>query len=36
MGAAFALNKRIKVIESEKYGEGKSFARMLDEWQNDG
>ena len=33
MGVAFALWKRIKVIESVPYGEGKSFARMLREWE---
>jgi len=33
MGMAFAMNKTIKVIESTGYGEGKSFARMLHEWQ---
>lgn len=33
MGMAFALGKRIKIIESSDYGEGKSFARMLHEWQ---
>lgn len=35
MGMAFALRKKIKVIENEKYGEGKSYPRMLDEWQAD-
>jgi nucleoside 2-deoxyribosyltransferase len=33
LGVAFALNKRIKVIENVPYGEGKSFPRMLDEWE---
>lgn len=33
MGMAFAMNKKIVVIENEKYGEGKSYPRMLDEWQ---
>ena len=32
MGVSFAFNKKIKVIENEKYGDGKSFPRMLDEW----
>lgn len=35
MGMSFALGKKIKVIENEKYGEGKSYPRMLDEWQVD-
>jgi len=34
MGVAFALNKPMFVIESEKYCEGKSFARMLSEWED--
>lgn len=34
MGAAFVLNKDIRVIQNEKYGEGKSFPRMLTEWQS--
>jgi nucleoside 2-deoxyribosyltransferase len=34
MGVAFALNKPLKVVENEKYGEGKSYPRMLDEWQS--
>jgi len=32
MGVSFALGKKIVVVESIEYGEGKSFARMLDEW----
>lgn len=32
MGVAFAMGKRIVVVESEKYGPGKSYPRMLDEW----
>jgi hypothetical protein len=32
MGVAFALNKPIIIVENEVYGEGKSFARMIDEW----
>jgi nucleoside 2-deoxyribosyltransferase len=34
MGVAFALNKKIKVIQSEKYGDEKSYARMLRTWEN--
>lgn len=35
MGVAFALNKKIKVIENEIYDSRiKSFAKMLDEWSN--
>lgn len=33
MGVAFALDKKIFVVENEEYGEGKSYPRMLDEWQ---
>jgi nucleoside 2-deoxyribosyltransferase len=33
MGVAFALNKTIMVVENEKYGPGKSYARMLSEWE---
>lgn len=33
MGVAFALNKTIVVIENEEFDEGKSFPRMLQEWQ---
>jgi nucleoside 2-deoxyribosyltransferase len=32
MGMAFALGKKIVVVENEPYEEGKSFQRMLDEW----
>jgi nucleoside 2-deoxyribosyltransferase len=32
MGCAFALKKKLFVVENEEYGEGKSFPRMLDEW----
>lgn len=35
MGVAFALNKRIKIIENEEFGEGKSYPRMLTEWVKD-
>jgi len=34
MGVAFALNKRIVTIENETYGEGKSYPKMLREWQD--
>jgi len=33
MGVAFGLNKIIRVIQNEEYREGKSFPRMLNEWQ---
>jgi nucleoside 2-deoxyribosyltransferase len=33
MGCAFALGKRLRVVESEKYGEGKSYPRMAREWE---
>ena len=33
MGVSFGLNKKIKIIESVEYDEGKSFSRMLDEWE---
>ena len=33
MGVAFSLNKKIVVVKSVKYGPGKSYPRMLDEWQ---
>lgn len=33
MGMAFALGKHIRIVENEKYGAGKSFPRMLDEWK---
>lgn len=35
MGVSFALGKRVVVVENEKYVEGKSFSRMLEEWQNE-
>jgi len=34
MGVAFALDKQLVVVENEKYGEGKSYPRMIDEWQS--
>jgi len=33
MGVAFALNKKIRVIQSEEYGDEKSYARMLETWE---
>ena len=33
MGVAFGLNKTIRVIKNETYGPGKSFPRMLHEWE---
>jgi len=33
MGVAFALDKKIIIIENEEIGEGKSFPRMLTEWK---
>jgi len=35
MGVAYALNKKIKVIENEEFGEEKSFPKMLDEWEKE-
>lgn len=34
MGVAFALGKKIVVVENEPFGEGKSYPRMLHEWEN--
>lgn len=34
LGMAFMLNKKLKVIENEKIGAGKSLARMVKEWEN--
>jgi nucleoside 2-deoxyribosyltransferase len=34
MGVAFALNKPIVVVENEPISEGKSFSRMLMEWED--
>lgn len=34
MGVAFALGKKIIVVENVEYGPGKSYPRMLDEWAN--
>ena len=33
MGVSFAMGKKLVVVENEVYGIGKSFPRMLDEWQ---
>ena len=35
MGVAFALNKKIKIIENESFGEGKSYPRMINEWSDE-
>lgn len=32
MGVAFALGKRLVIVENEEIGEGKSYPRMLQEW----
>lgn len=34
LGVAFANNKPLIVVDNEKYGEGKSYSRMIDEWAN--
>lgn len=34
MGVAFALGKRIVIVENETYGPGKSYPRMLQEWSD--
>jgi nucleoside 2-deoxyribosyltransferase len=33
LGMAFALGKKIKVIETVEYTPGKSFANMIEEWE---
>lgn len=33
MGVAFSLGKKIVVVKSIEYGPGKSYARMLHEWE---
>lgn len=33
LGVSFALRKKLVVVKNEEYGEGKSFPRMIDEWQ---
>jgi nucleoside 2-deoxyribosyltransferase len=35
MGVAFAYNKDIFIVENEVFGEGKSYPRMLTEWETD-
>lgn len=35
MGVAFALGKDIVIVENEEYGEGKSYPRMLHEWEEE-
>jgi nucleoside 2-deoxyribosyltransferase len=32
MGVAFALGKKLVIVENEEFGEGKSYPRMLTEW----
>ena len=32
MGVAFAMGKRIVIVENEEFGPGKSYPRMLTEW----
>jgi nucleoside 2-deoxyribosyltransferase len=36
MGVAFTARKPIKIIQNVTYGEGKSFPRMLSEWEKEG
>jgi len=36
MGVAFSNYKKIVVVENEVYGSGKSFPRVLDEWEKRG
>jgi nucleoside 2-deoxyribosyltransferase len=33
MGVAFACGKKLVIAENEVFGEGKSYPRMLTEWQ---
>jgi len=33
MGVAFTLGKKIVIVKTITYGEGKSYARMLAEWE---
>lgn len=35
MGMAFMAQKPILIVDNELYGEGKSFPRMLHEWEED-
>jgi nucleoside 2-deoxyribosyltransferase len=34
LGMAFAMSKKIRIIENIEFGEGKSFPRMITEWEN--
>ena len=36
MGVSFALNKKIVVVDNGEMTAGKSFPRLLDEWENRG
>lgn len=36
LGVAFALGKPLVVVGNEEYGPGKSYARMIEEWQRAG
>jgi len=33
MGVAFAFGKNIKIVQNEDFGEGKSYPKMLHEWE---
>ena len=34
MGVAFACSKKLVVVENVTYGPGKSYPRMIDEWED--
>ena len=36
LGVAFALNKKLLIVENIEFGVGKSFARMITEWEANG
>ena len=36
LGVSFALNKKLLIVENIEFGAGKSFARMITEWQEKG
>ena len=36
LGVAFGLSKKLVVVRNVDYGPGKSFPRMIDEWQAEG
>ena len=36
LGVAFGLSKKLVVVKNVEYGPGKSFPRMVDEWQSEG